>query len=175
MEVEGILFKNRKIFLFFADYCNDKYRSGHDLNLYRDIIKLHRSNDNLDILLNQHSFYELIMETLRAWNMDQQGAELASVNDFKESVQSISIRSALNLMYPYKLYNIDRRNTIEQIADTLKHIFCNLNDLNLTAGRYKPYVHEEIVYPEPKAIIAEVMEIEDRINAGLKHLINKIR
>jgi len=124
--MERILFKNRKIFFYFVDFCNDKYRLGHDLGLYRDIIDLHRRNNNLDTLLNQNSFYDLVMETLRAWNMDQQGAELASVDDFKKSAQSISIRSALNLMYPYKLYNIDRRNTLEQIADTLKHIFCNL-------------------------------------------------
>lgn len=48
------------------------------------------------------------------------------------------------------------------------------NDLNLTAGRYKPYVHEEVRYPEPKTIIAEVLEIEDKINKGLKILTEKI-
>lgn len=31
------------------------------------------------------------------------------------------------------------------------------NDLNLTAGRYKPHVHEEVNYPEPKTIISEVI------------------
>ena len=44
------------------------------------------------------------------------------------------------------------------------------NDLNLTAGRYKPYVHEEVKYSEPKNIISEVLEIEDKINKGLKIL-----
>ena len=124
--MEGILFKNRRTFFYFADYFNDKYRSGHDPGLYRDIIDLHRRNNNLDMLLNQNSFYDLVMETLKAWNMDQQGAVLASVDDFKASVQAL--RRDLNEMYKdkYKLYNIDRRATIEQIADTLKHIFCDL-------------------------------------------------
>jgi type I restriction enzyme M protein len=49
------------------------------------------------------------------------------------------------------------------------------NDLNLTAGRYKPHVHEEIQYPEPDTIITEVMEIEEKINAGLKRLKEKIK
>jgi type I restriction enzyme M protein len=48
------------------------------------------------------------------------------------------------------------------------------NDLDLTAGRYKPYEHEEVEYAEPKKIIAEVAELEDRISAGLKRLIDKI-
>jgi type I restriction enzyme M protein len=49
------------------------------------------------------------------------------------------------------------------------------NDLNLTAGRYKPHVHEEVNYPEPKTIISEVMEIEDRIGYGLKSLLKKVQ
>ncbi|MBM4136500.1 MAG: hypothetical protein FJ241_06670 [Nitrospira sp.] len=122
--LEEILFKNRKIFFYFVDYCNNKYRSGHDLSLYRDIIDLHRRNNNLDMLLNQNSFYNLIMETLSAWNMDQQGAELTSVDDFKASVQTV--KPALYEMYKYKLYDIDRRAIIEQIATPLKSIFCNL-------------------------------------------------
>ena len=48
------------------------------------------------------------------------------------------------------------------------------NDFNLTAGRYKPHIHEEVEYPEPEAIIAEVVEIEDKITAGLKRLIDKV-
>jgi hypothetical protein len=40
------------------------------------------------------------------------------------------------------------------------------NDLNLTAGRYKPHVHEEVAYLEPKTIIEEVSDLEKRITAG---------
>lgn len=49
------------------------------------------------------------------------------------------------------------------------------NDLNLTAGRYKPHVHEEVKYPEPKDIIAEVVEIEGKIGSGLKNLLDKVQ
>jgi type I restriction-modification system DNA methylase subunit len=49
------------------------------------------------------------------------------------------------------------------------------NDLNLTAGRYKPHVHEEIEYVKSKDIIAEVVKFEDKINTGLKKLMGKIK
>lgn len=48
------------------------------------------------------------------------------------------------------------------------------NDGNLTAGRYKLHVHEEIEYPEPEEIIAEVMELEEQISSGIKKLLNKV-
>ena len=46
--------------------------------------------------------------------------------------------------------------------------------MNLTAGRYKPHVHEEVKYPEPKDIIAEVVEIENKITSGLNSLIKRV-
>ena len=49
------------------------------------------------------------------------------------------------------------------------------NDLNLTAGRYKPYEHEEIEYPEPAEVIVEVTALEERIGTGLKSLLEKVR
>ena len=48
------------------------------------------------------------------------------------------------------------------------------NDDNLTAGRYKPHVHEEVEYAKPKDIIAEVLEIEDKIGRGLNSLLKEI-
>lgn len=43
-------------------------------------------------------------------------------------------------------------------------------ELNPAAGCYKPHVHEEVKYPETKALISEVMETEDKIAHGLKSL-----
>jgi type I restriction enzyme M protein len=48
------------------------------------------------------------------------------------------------------------------------------DDDNLTAGRYKPHVHEEVEYAKPKDIITDVLELEDKINKGLKGLIKKV-
>ena len=49
------------------------------------------------------------------------------------------------------------------------------NDDNLTAGRYKIHIQPPPVYAEPKAIISEIMEIEEKINNGLKNLIKKVK
>lgn len=48
------------------------------------------------------------------------------------------------------------------------------NDDNLTAGRYKPHVYEEVRYAKPKDIINEVLEIEDKISRGLNSLLKEI-
>ena len=50
-----------------------------------------------------------------------------------------------------------------------------LEDFDLRTTKTELLFGEYFYKHQPKAIIAEVMEIEDRINAGLKHLINKIR
>ena len=47
-------------------------------------------------------------------------------------------------------------------------------DLNLTAGRYKPIVLEEIEYEDPKKIIQDVVKIEKEIIDGLNKLSKKV-
>ena len=44
------------------------------------------------------------------------------------------------------------------------------NDYDLSINRYKEVVHEEIVYRDPKEIIAELMVLEDEIKQGLADL-----
>lgn len=48
------------------------------------------------------------------------------------------------------------------------------NDLNLTAGRYKPQSHEAVEYENPAKIIADAVEIEEKITSGLKSLLKKV-
>jgi type I restriction enzyme M protein len=48
------------------------------------------------------------------------------------------------------------------------------SDLNLSAGRYKPHVHEEIKHNEPKDIIKAVLTLEEKIISGLKILKSKV-
>lgn len=73
------IFKNKKIFSYFVTFCNEKYRSGHELSKYKEIIKKHTEHSNLESLLNDSEIYILIIETLKAWNMDQRGAKLTTV------------------------------------------------------------------------------------------------
>ena len=66
------IFRNQKIFFHFVDQFNERYRSGHDLSLYKDIIRKHEEYHNdLQALLKDDRIYPLIMKTLKAWNMDQ--------------------------------------------------------------------------------------------------------
>ena len=44
------------------------------------------------------------------------------------------------------------------------------NDYDLSINRYKEVIHEEIVYRDPKEIIAELMVLEDEIKQGLADL-----
>jgi type I restriction enzyme M protein len=44
------------------------------------------------------------------------------------------------------------------------------NDYDLSINRYKEVIHEEIVYKDPKEIIAELMTLEDEIKQGLADL-----
>jgi hypothetical protein len=83
------MFESREIFFRSVDTCNALYRSGHDLSLYREIIRLHREINDLSILLEKDEFYELIFRTLEAWNMNQRGARLTDIDNFKKSVQSL--------------------------------------------------------------------------------------
>src|SRR5208282_196785 len=98
------IFKNKKIFFSFVNICNEKYRSGHDIDLYIDIIKKHaRYNDNTQSFLNDDEVYPLIIDTLRAWNMDQRGAKLTSVDEFTRS--GSRVKGNIISLGNYKLYS----------------------------------------------------------------------
>jgi len=47
-------------------------------------------------------------------------------------------------------------------------------DFNLTAGRYKPQIGEEVPDEKPTDLIREVMEIEKEITAGLENLLKDV-
>ena len=47
-------------------------------------------------------------------------------------------------------------------------------EYNLTASRYKPVVADETVHEDPKAIVKEVLALEDEISEGLKRLEKKL-
>ena len=53
MTLIDIAIESRDIFFLCIKECNEsyRYRSGHDLELYRNIIKLHRGTVEMDKLL----------------------------------------------------------------------------------------------------------------------------
>lgn len=113
-----------KIFFYFIRECNENYRSGHDLRLYRKIITYHRENKDIEALLNHDDFPQLIYDTLDAWNMNQREAKLNSVDKIKMSIQKHT--NNLKNLYRYKLTNLGDRIDFE-VLRLLEKVFCDLD------------------------------------------------
>jgi hypothetical protein len=121
------IFKNKKIFFHFVDECNKRYRSGHDLSSYKDIIRKHGEYHNdLKALLNDEKIYPLIMKTLKAWNMDQRGAKLTTVENFKQSISLNNVKENLIGLSKYKIFSISGRQIETEITGLLENVFLNL-------------------------------------------------
>jgi hypothetical protein len=121
------IFKNKKIFFHFVNECNKRYRSGHDLSLYKDIIRKHEEYHNdLKALLNDEKIYPLVMKTLKAWNMDQRGAKLTTVDNFKQSISLNKVKESLIDLSKYKIFSINGRQIEAEIIGLLENVFLNL-------------------------------------------------
>jgi len=120
------IFKNKEIFFYFVDECNKKYRSGHDLSSYRNIIKKHKDHNNLGSLLKDEGIYPLIIKTLKAWNMDQRRAKLTTVENFKQSFFFNHVKEDLVKLSNYKLHLINNRQIESEIIGLLENVFLNL-------------------------------------------------
>ena len=105
------LVRSRKIFFYFVNECNNNYRSGHELKLYREIIDLHRKSHDLELLLSSEDFYLKLIRTLEAWNMNQRGARLTDIDNLKKSI--LANKRILIELYKHKLH------TIQSLEDEL--------------------------------------------------------
>lgn len=114
---------SRRHFFFFVDKCNQIYRSGHDLDFYRDLIARHRKENNLTALIGDDDFLIKIYNTLKEWDMNKRGARLVPVDDFKKSVKFW--KDSLIELYQYKLYE-DLGHELTAITEQLENVFCNL-------------------------------------------------
>lgn len=124
VQLIDILTKSRKIFFHFIDECNKNYRSGHDLKLYRKIIKLHEETNDINSLLNNKEFHKLIYETLKKWNMNQKGAKLTTFDNFSNSI--IDYSQQLKELYKHKLHSLNEQLKFE-VLRLLKKIFTKLD------------------------------------------------
>jgi hypothetical protein len=119
-----IVTKSRANFFFFVTECNDNYRSGHDLALYREIISRHRETPDLAKLLETDGFINLIRRTLAAWNMDQRAAELENEAELERSI--LQHKGPLLKLYKFKLHELDLKS-VEAIKNTLELVFGGLS------------------------------------------------
>lgn len=116
--------ENREKFFFYVNECNEYYRFGHDLRLYREIIDMHRCSSDLDSLLNDKNFCIKIFNTLEAWNMNQRGARLMSLENFTDSI--LAQRSNLTKLYQYKLSSIKKDLIDRELQKLMEDVFLNL-------------------------------------------------
>jgi hypothetical protein len=117
----NLIFESRECFFDYVKKCNGDYRLvSPSLYLYKKIIEKHRKYNELDKLLDDDEFLELIYITLDAWNMNQRGAKLTSFEEFRKSV--LNTRSPLKKLYPYKL-NLLPQNNLDTVVSRIEEIF----------------------------------------------------
>lgn len=115
---------NRDRFFFYLSQCNKYYRSGHDLDYYREIIAMQRKAKDFASLLNDMNFCKLIYHTLEKWNMNQRGAKLTSIDNFGKSL--LENKSDLVELHERKLHLINIERIPDQVIESLRKVFCNL-------------------------------------------------
>ncbi len=123
MQLIDIATFSRKHFFFFVDKCNETYRFGDDLAFYRKLILMHRECANIEILLVNDEFYQLLYRTLEKWNMNQRAARLVPLDTMKQSI--LFHKTSLCELYKYKLYD-DIYDDLTQIKKLLDKVFCDL-------------------------------------------------
>jgi hypothetical protein len=124
IQLIDIFTKNRHIFFYFVNSCNATYRRGHDLEYYRQIIEMHRIKKDLNYLLNDNMIYPLLHKTLEKWNMNQQGAKLASVDTIQKSI--LSQRHNLVKLYNYQLHSLNKKQVFSEVLPMISNVFHNL-------------------------------------------------
>jgi hypothetical protein len=114
---------SREHFFFFVNKCNDIYRSGHDLSLYREIIAMHREYKSIEKLIESDKFIPTLYRTLEEWDMNKRAAKMTSFNNFKKSIEFW--KDSLMRLYKYNLHD-DIASELHNINGTLEKIFCNM-------------------------------------------------
>ncbi|TSA46293.1 MAG: hypothetical protein D4R56_04160 [Deltaproteobacteria bacterium] len=126
MDLIDILFFDKVLFFEMVKKCNETYRSGHDLSSYLEIIGAHRSVGNISQLIEDDDFIRTIYETLKLWNMNQQGAVLESYQTIKESI--LNCQEYLNELYGVQL-NVSSSKELANLKDTLFLLFRDLKTM----------------------------------------------
>ncbi len=122
MKLIDIAVISRKHFFFFVEKCNELYRSGHDLECYREVIAMHREY-GLKNLLENKAFLIKLYETLEEWDMNKRGARMVQFDILADSVRFW--KSALIMLDGYKLHE-DIESEFSAICKMLEKVFCSL-------------------------------------------------
>ena len=98
MKTENIdkLVASKKQFLEYVAVCNRNFRSiTPSIYLYRKIFEKQETvNYQVEKLIKDQEFLELVYVTLVSWNMNMRGARMADFNSFADSIQGFSQKIA---------------------------------------------------------------------------------
>jgi len=127
MKIIDILSCDKELFLEMVKKCNETYRSGHDLSSYLKLIEAHRRTRNISELIKDDEFTRTVYETLKLWNMNQQGAVLETYQTVKQSILDCH-------EYLFELYDIQLNEItpikLSSLKDTLFLFFRDLKIMN---------------------------------------------
>jgi len=102
---------SRETFFKYVDICNKNFRQlTPSIYLYQKIFeKQNNANYQVEKLVSDREFLELIYVTLISWNMNMRGAKMVDADSFIESIQGFSKNISqlkdkeLNLLSEYEL------------------------------------------------------------------------
>ena len=81
------LFSTKQEFLNYVHIYNSNYRVHSDSkNNYLDLMKMYAEAEDYRTLLRNSNYISLAYRTLQDWNMDQRGAKLVGLSDFRNSL-----------------------------------------------------------------------------------------
>ena len=83
---------SREDFFKYADICSINFRSlTPSIYLYQKIFEKQKMvNYQVEKLISDREFLELVYVTLVSWNMNMRGAKMVDINMFVESIQGFS-------------------------------------------------------------------------------------
>jgi len=119
-----IQFDSKAKFMKYVDLYNSKYRvNTEDKRLYIKLIDQFRQTRKYKNLFKDDSYIDLAYRTLEAWNMNQRGTRLASIQSFTNSI--IKNTDQLSNLSKYRLENLKQKE-FTHVFSELWSLFNNI-------------------------------------------------
>lgn len=116
---------SRKDFFKYVDICNKNFRQlTPSIYLYQKIFeKQSKVNYQIEKLISDREFLELIYVTLVSWNMNMRGAKMVDMDTFIESIQGR--RKNISQLNDKELHLLSE-NEFERVLKLAKPLFMGL-------------------------------------------------
>lgn len=117
--------RSRDDFFKCVGICNKNFRTlTPSIYLYQKIFEKQKEvNYQVEKLISDRDFLELIYVTLISWNMNMRGAKMVDVNTFVDSIQGFS-KNIFQLKH--KELHLLSESEFEKVLGLVKHLFLGL-------------------------------------------------